>query len=226
MNAVVELIEKNQNVSEVMKFKFKLEDNLEYIPGQYVMLSFLESPLQKRAFSIMDYSKEKKSLDLGIKIHGDFTKRLCDSEIGTKLNLSGPFGRFRIKFPNKKNVFISGGIGITPVYNMIKHTDLSSANNYLLYSSKTKKDMPFFEEVSKLSEDKIQKCFFFTRSQETEGKNEHITFESIIKVDNSLVQNKEEVFFYICGPNNMIEALRTQLLEKGYLDENIISEEF
>jgi len=226
MNTIAELISKDQNVLEVIKFKFKLENNLEYIPGQYVMLSFPDDSGQKRAFSIMDYSKEKKILDLGIKIHGDFTKRLSESKIGAKLNLSGPFGRFRIKDQHKKNVFIVGGIGITPVFNMIKYTDLSSVNNYLLYSSRTKKDMPFFEEVSELSDNKIKKCFFFTRSQEAEGKNEHITCESILDVDNSLAQNKEEVFFYICGPNKMIDALRTQLLEKGYLDENIISEEF
>lgn len=228
MNSNIEatITKKEEITKDVIRLVLKLNKTLTYQPGQYIMLSFQETPAEKRAFSILDYDASKKELILGIKLHAEFTKKLFQIKTGTKLNVHGPYGRFTIRNKDTKNVFIAGGIGITPIYNLIKNTDLKAEKTCLMYSSRTKEDMPFLDLINKLPEEKTKKHLYFTRQKCSEGENKHITCEEIIKLNKILDKEKNNTNVYICGPKKMIESLREQLIQQEVPIQNIISEEF
>lgn len=212
------LISKSVKTPNVNTFVFSIDQELEFIPGQYI---FLEIPgfEIKRPFSILNYDKERKELSLGIKKQGDFTSKLWTLEINAEVLISGPYGRFSTD--NTKVVFVAGGIGITPIYNMI--ISRSNKNDFIFYSSRTQEEMPYLEEVSKLD---LNKMLFFTRQASDKGMNCRVSSDIIIEELNKNKENVAEYDFMICGPENMIFTLKQQLLDSGIKNEKIKSEVF
>ncbi|MCM2325767.1 MAG: FAD-dependent oxidoreductase, partial [Candidatus Woesearchaeota archaeon] len=208
------LTEKIHETKDTMGFSLKLESPFTFVPGQYVMLSFPDSEL-KRAFSIVEHDKEKNELFLLIKLNGEFTKRIFAADIGTELNLFGPYGRFTLPKEKCPLIFIGGGIGITPLYNMMKNAD--GFKKRLYYSSRTRDDVLLFDELRKFDTE-----FFLTR-EELPGFRHGRVDAKLIKEEN---KDFLDSIFYICGPEVMIEDMRRQLLNEGIDEERIRSESF
>lgn len=199
---------------EVRGFLFRLSENFNFTPGQYVMISFNDNDL-KRAFSIVDYDSKTKELYLLIKINGEFTKRLFSSTLGTEMNLFGPYGRFTLPKEDLPIVFIGGGIGITPLYNMMKNG--SGRKMCLYYSSKTREEVLLYEELKPFDTE-----FFLTREEVRGFRQGRISARIIKEERKDFLQS----IFFICGPEEMINSMREQLLTEGINEERIRSESF
>ena len=205
---------------EIKGFRMKLtEPFFSFKPGQYVMISFPETPEEKRAFSIADYDKEKKDILLVIKKNGSFTQKLFSAKIGQKFNVYGPYGRFTLTDEQKPLVFIAGGIGITPLYCVLNHVHASDYGKklYLYYIGKSKEKMALLKELEQNEDERINIEFIFT----AEG-GKRITSEDIRKN----VPEFNESLFYICGPSLMIENITNELIKMNISEERIKSEEF
>ncbi|MCF7866518.1 FAD-dependent oxidoreductase [Candidatus Woesearchaeota archaeon] len=209
------LISNSVKTPTVKTFVFSVDQEFNFIPGQYI---FLEIPgfEIKRPFSILDFNKQEKTLSLGIKRNGEFTGKLWDLEIGSKLFFTGPFGRFCCN--SEKTVFIAGGIGITPIYNMIINRD--SKNDFLFYSSKSETEMPYLDEVLNLKN--VNKTLFFTREKCDKGLNCRVSASYILKN----LDDWKYYDFFICGPKIMIDSLKVDFLNLGVSKEKIRSEVF
>jgi ferredoxin-NADP reductase len=202
MNAILK--ETFPKAKEIKGFIFKLEESLNYIPGQYIMIRFPDDEI-KRAFSIVEYDTEANELLIVVKKNGEFTQRLFESQEGTVLEMYGPYGRFVLpKSKNKKIIMIAGGIGITPLYNMaINNLDKDIT---IFYSAKSKDSASFTDELSSTD----------LRHTYT-SLGERLTPKEVYSGD---------ALYYICGPLSMIENFRNGLLELGVKEDNIKSEDF
>ena len=95
---------------------------LDYKSGQFVFLRFYNEKLSKEPhpFSISSKSNDK-TIKVFIKESGDFTEQLKILKIGDKVSIEGPYGKFNFKnFDKKEQIWIAGGIGITPFIGMIE----------------------------------------------------------------------------------------------------------
>jgi len=99
------------------------KNNFEFKAGQYLVLN-IPGENMAREYSI--YSKEDDScIDLLIKevTDGKISKELKYLKIGTKVELSGPFGFFVLRDGelNQKNhfTFVATGTGISPFHSMV-----------------------------------------------------------------------------------------------------------
>jgi ferredoxin-NADP reductase len=215
------IIKITDEAKDIMGFRIKLDNSFSYTPGQYVMLSFPNLPDIKKAFSIASYNKMEKEIFLVIKKHGEFTTRLFGCKEGEELTVYGPFGRFILPVSSETQrpvVFIAGGIGITPLFNMLHHIHDSSYNHnaYLFYSAKKKEEMALTYEIDSIHDKRIKVTYNYTES----GKR--------LDIDDIKhhVPEFEECIFYICGPLPMIESFRESLKTSNILEERIKSEEF
>jgi len=213
---VGKLISKSFVTSQINTFVFKLNQELLFIPGQYVFLEIKGFEI-KRPFSILDYDKENETLYLGIKKHGEFTNKLWSLDLDSEVFITGPYGRFFST--NEKIVFIAGGIGITPIYNLAKNLDKNNKDCFLFYSSRSEEEMPYIKEITKLD---INKTLFFTRKPSKKGLNCRISADYILKN----IGAKEMYEFLICGPKDMIDSVRNQLVKAGISNDKIKSEVF
>jgi sulfhydrogenase subunit gamma (sulfur reductase) len=218
------LIRTTAEAEEVRGFWIKLAETFpSFRAGQYIMLSFPETPDVKKAFSVVAYDKKKSEAFIIVKKNGEFTSKLFLSADGQEFNVYGPYGRFTL--PDEKEgknlVFIAGGIGITPLYSMLNYTlsqDLGPSHRiYLYYSAKSKEKAPLLRELNNINDERIKVDFRLT-----EDGDKRFTCEEI----KENVPDFGESIFYICGPTQMIDGFRNGLMKMNIDGEMIKSEEF
>jgi predicted ferric reductase len=113
-------------------------------PGDSYFLRFEGSMAVGREwhpFSVTD--DDRHTLTFTISQHGDFTRALTDVEVGTRVRLEGPFGRFdkitQALDPDTPLVFLGMGAGVAPLLSLTAahHT---TRNIHLLWAVRTDHD--------------------------------------------------------------------------------------
>lgn len=195
--------------------------SMQYRPGQFVFISFIQNGIttEFHPFSITSDSSSKQ-LSIGIKRLGDYTETLSSLERGTEAKIEGPFGRFYIqKNHHADQIWVAGGIGITPFLSMIRSQKVIDGGKvWLFYSVNTIDEAVFLPELiayAKENED------FILILHETK-RNGYISAEIISKKVGELT-NKE---IFLCGPPPMMKSLRGQFVSIGVNNNVIHSEEF
>ncbi len=88
---------------------------LRFVPGQFVVAAFGgPTGWERHPFSVASDPSSPR-LELGIKASGDYTSVLRDSlAAGTPARVAGPFGGFDYRSGGREQIWIAGGIGVTP----------------------------------------------------------------------------------------------------------------
>lgn len=192
---------------------------LSHLPGQFVFLSFVDSNISKEAhpFTISS-SPDEKNLRFTIKNLGDYTSKISKISEGSIALVEGPYGRFTNYFCNQKEqIWIAGGIGITPFLSMARSIK-GSQKITLFYSVKNKEDAVFLSELKRIS---------------SKNKNFKVILHLSSKrgiIDSKLISEKvgrlDDKEIFICGPQSMNYSLRKQFIRKGVKKDKIHIEEF
>lgn len=215
---------KPKNASDIFNFK----------PGQYAMLSFYDKAGRffiNHPFSIASAPNQNGILVFGIKILGRFTQNLQKLEIGSQVEILGPFGNF--VFDPKKHqdvVSIAGGVGITPFISAAEYATANHLTNRitLLYSVRTIKDALFYDYIKKLASINSNFKPKLKVTQETITgdfdycENGYITKESITENVGSVLGKD----FFICGPGQFMKVMSDNLLALGVPSKKIHQEAF
>ena len=125
---IQEIIRENSSVVSIM-----LKGNIEYKPGQFVML-WLPN-VGEKPFAISYHKKD--SFGITIEAKGKFTKEIAKIKKGTKVGIRGPYGN---SFKEKDNsIIVVGGLGMAPALSLIKKVKNSTiiqgakSKEFLLY---------------------------------------------------------------------------------------------
>jgi len=183
-----------------------------YNSGQFMFLKFYSKGLshESHPFSIASGSNDE-NIRFIIKKLGDFTGMLENVKEKDIVLVEGPYGSFN-RNSRREQVWIAGGIGITPFIGMAK--DLSGARVDLYYSARFEGEFVALEDFGKIAE-KNRNFRIHTWNSSEKGK---ITIK-----DMAYGKDKE---FYICGPPEMKNALKKVLIESGIEDNHIVEEDF
>ncbi|MFH0877936.1 MAG: FAD-dependent oxidoreductase [Candidatus Omnitrophota bacterium] len=146
---------------DVKTFRFALERDIAFEPGQYLTLMLpVEGKAVTKVFSISNSPIEKGYVQFTKKISSSgFSKALLELKISQRFDLNLPMGKFTFTGEYPKVAFLSGGIGITPIRSIFKYaTDTELASNLiLLYSSRTPEYLIFrndFDLMQKANQNK------------------------------------------------------------------------
>lgn len=213
---VKEVKDLGENIIEVILSPNK--EKLAFKAGQYAFISF-ESKITGRESHPFSFSskQDKNDISFTIKNLGDFTQNIKNLEKGTLARVEGPFGKFTYNSAvSKKQIWIAGGIGITPFLSMAK--SINKENDYdvdLYYCVRNEKEAVYLNELLSLNNPQIKVIPFYSDQSGFINAN-------IIKEKSGL--NEKSIF--ICSPVPMIRALRKQFKSNGINDNFIYSEEF
>lgn len=217
---VTNVDEVNNLVTEV---RLKAQgEKLIFNPGQFVFLNFIDNNIgfESHPFSLIS-SPHDDYISVLIKNVGDYTSKISEVTPGTIAEVEGPFGNFSFeKFTNKSQVWIAGGIGITPFISLAK--SLSPDLNYkidLVYCVKNRSEAVKLNLLENISTSVTGFFNIVTFYSDDRG---HISIDTI----KSLSENILEKEILICAPPQMIKALRQALVVHGLKKEHIHSEEF
>jgi predicted ferric reductase len=160
-------------------------------------------------------------LKVYIKRLGDFTAELGNLKVGDKTIIEGPYGRFNYTETksNLDQIWIAGGIGITPFIGMVQDLEKHMKHKVTLYYAVNVEDeliaLDLFKSIEKAN-DKFKVITWI------KDKNGYLDAK-VIKEHSGSVKNKS---FYICGPPGMKSALAAGLMDSGVKQKNIIMEDF
>jgi ferredoxin-NADP reductase len=234
MKQIVRLLDKKEIAKDTMAFTFSKPEGFLYKAGQSIDLyhinpSETDEEGNKRAFSLTSAPYEE-TLMIATRIRDTAFKRILKKlPLQAELYLDGPFGSFTLHNDTQKTaVFLTGGIGITPIHSMIKQAshDQSQHKLVLFYSNHTKEEAAFMDEFQAFQNKNPHFTFVPTMTQADKsvwnGKSERISKEMI----SEFVQDIDSPIYYICGPSGMVWMLSQTLLDAGVNEDNIRKEDF
>ncbi|MEI6528287.1 MAG: ferric reductase-like transmembrane domain-containing protein [bacterium] len=196
------------------------ERAMDFRPGQFIYIRFVATGIssEPHPFSISSSVSEEK-IKLVIKSLGDFTSDFDKMRTGMKVMIEGPFGSFfEDSQSDKKEIWIAGGVGITPFLSMARSLKEGNHNIDLYYCVAEKKELVLLAELQTVmsANKKFRVLPWISKEQ---GR---ISAKEIATQSGNLI--REEI--YICGPSAFMKSLTEQFISLGVNDKNIHAEEF
>lgn len=187
--------------------------------GQFAYFSFRSKTVlaEPHPFSFTS-APDSSDLSFAAKALGDFTATLKLAKVGDEVVVYGPYGKFFEDFdPNGENIFIAGGIGITPFLSALRG-QIPCPKTINFYAVRTENDGVFSSELDGLATGSASFKQFFHDSE----RRGHLTADIVEKRSGGLEGKR----IYLCGPAPMMQALTKSFLAKGVPKANIIFESF
>jgi len=190
--------------------------------GQFAYIHFKDEPglSEPHPFTISSSPKDK-SLRLTIKGSGDWTGTLRKNlKPGAVATIRGGFGMFNYKDSGKEQIWIAGGIGVTPFLSWIRDLNGRPDRNVdFYYSVRSESDAIFLDEFEAVA----RKSDNFRVNIHYAQKDGHLAVEKIAENSQGKLTHKD---IYLCGPIKMSEGFARSFKELGVPAEQIHYEEF
>lgn len=205
--------------------------SFDFIPGQFVTfdLPIHEKPNKRvRSYSIASWPDGTNVFELVIVLlegGAATTYFFTQVAVGNELTFRGPQGVFILKEENlQKDIFcVCTGTGIAPFRSMAHHIKIHNIphkNIYLLFGTRTQKDLLYFPELTQLQKDLPGFYFIPTLSREEwEGRHGYVH-----NIYEELCAGRQPASFFLCGWKNMIDEAKKRITEMGY-DKKAIHQE-
>jgi predicted ferric reductase len=218
----VEAIDHPNNITTEVVLRPTGEPIKKQHAGQFIFVRFPNSPTldESHPFTISS-APDEDVLRLTIKASGDFTRALItDLKPGMDATIEGPYGMFDYKTGGKKQIWIAGGIGLTPFLSFIRDMDGSVDHNTDFYYTVRHRDEALFynELVAAAQQNKHLKLHI--RFSATGGS---LTVEEIVRAADD---NMNAYHIYLCGPFQMLQAFERKFISLGVPANQIHFEEF
>ena len=215
LNYKIEHIEMlSSGVSEIiMKPETK---PLNFLAGQFAFFTFPTiSKREQHPFTISSHPFDDH-LRITVKGLGDYTDNLSSNlNEGDVAQIEGPYGHFSSSYiKEKEQIWIAGGIGITPFLSLAK--DMYIHNIKLYWCVNNENEANYQKELELVSKNN-SKFDFEIWPSDTKG---HLTF------DKMNIASPKSKGYLICGPEGLKKSLTTQLKQIGVKQSSIYDEEF
>jgi len=190
--------------------------------GQFLFVRFPNEKMlnESHPFTISSAPHEDM-LRVTVKASGDFTRALFTHlQPGMDALVEGAYGMFDYKTGGEKQIWIAGGIGLTPFLSFIRAMD-GNLNHVvdLYYTVRHKEELLFTDEIEAAAK-KNPRLKPHIRCSSTDGS---LTIEDIVKNAGGRVNGHH---IYMCGPLPMVQAFEQKFLALGTPTANIHFEEF
>lgn len=214
---------------------------VQHQPGQYISIKvFLEriGLEQIRQYSIScapnnEYYRISIKRELGreIDMNGMISNHLHDHiNEGDTVEISSPSGNFVLKENQRDKVFISGGIGQTPLLSMLEALELSGVVNHnivWIHGCRNQEVQAFRNKLSYITNNcsQVKPIFFYDSLDQVAEDIE--AYQGI--VDLSTIKGYEftnEADYYLCGPHPFLEKQLHDLKALNISADQIFYEEF
>ena len=191
---------------------------LRFEPGQFAFLSLGQPAHDTRPhpFSITSHVDDAQ-LRFVVKGLGDHTRELSRIPAGTSARVEGPYGTLtHTRMPAKRQVWIGGGIGITPFISMARAVAKGGDFDVDLYYCTADAAEAYFQ--AELAEH----VNVIPVREDVEG---FLTAEKIAAISGPLGPDSDTDYL-ICGPPPMLHNLRAQLEAAGVPPSRVHAEDF
>jgi ferredoxin-NADP reductase len=231
----VALIHRKEAATGTTSFTSRSLRGFTFTAGQYISLAEIDPPEAEakggtRTFSIASAPEEAEVMITTRMRDSAFKRCLKTMDLGTKLNMEGPFGNLVLHAdPSRPAVFLAGGIGVTPFRSIVVSAARAKLPHrlFLLYSNRRPEDAAFLSELGNLEEANPNYKFVATMTEMEKARSWHgetgrITKEMILQYLTELTSP----IYYVAGPPGMVLAMEETLTDAGVNGDHLRTEEF
>jgi len=231
----LEFIKKEKVSKDAYSFYFNRKGlKLNFLPGQYLKIFLdIEKPDSRgasRYFTISSSPSEKDFLTVTTRvIKSSFKLKLNNLNPGDTVSAFGPIGYFDFDIKDsREQIFLAGGIGMTPAHSILKFVDSKKARSkiLLIVSFQKVSDVIFYDELKKIESENKNVKIIYTLTNE----NGKIDGFEIGHIDESLIKkyslNFKSAKYYIIGSESFEYSIFDLLIKMKIKEEDIFKENF
>lgn len=238
----LKLIKKQDEASGTKSFFWEPEKPVTYLPGQYFYytiptLKYPDPRGTTRHFTLSSSPTEGNILRLTTRVRegSGFKKTMDELPIGSTVDGEGPNGIFT--FDEKitgQQIFIAGGIGITPYRGMLKYVADKNLKTpiLLIYSNSVPEEITFRKELEEISAAHPNVILAMTVSHPEDSKEPWTGLTG--RVDENLINSLDAKYkflvtnptWWLCGPPPMVDAMEQLLGRLKVTIDHVRSEKF
>lgn len=214
-----------------------LKSSFQYKQGQYLTFKVPGNEDERRSYSLCSSPLDQEWRVAVKLVPGGLFSVLANEQlkVGDELEVMPPLGNFYTELDrvnNKKYVFFAAGSGITPIISIIKTVLLKEPQSEctLFYSNKTSSGIIFKEQLEALKNKNLGRfSLYYLLSRERmdidlfQGRIDENKCQQLLENFQHIVHADE---FFLCGPFEMIESVKTNLLKSGVDKSKIHTELF
>lgn len=180
-------------------------------PGQFAFLSLPGVALgEAHPFTISSGSGAENAIQFSIKPLGDWTRRVPSRmQPGTTVEVEGPYGRFDFRKGGSRQVWLAGGVGITPFLAWVQSLREDEPRQvHLLYSVRTA-DEAIGLDIFREAADRFAGLSFDLIVTQRDG---HLDAEGLLA---RVPFEADGADFFFCGPPPMRRSILKGLEARG-----------
>lgn len=210
----------------------------EFLPGQHLPLQIsIDGKPVRRTYSICSVPGELP-LRLGIRIQpgGVFSTYVQEHlQAGDQIEVMPPFGQFHADIdPGAAKTYLAyaAGSGITPILSIVSATleQETDSRFVLFYGNRRQRTTMFIDALSALKNrfpERLQLYFLFSQEDQEfdifSGRLDEARLPQLYKSFCNGLQPDEA---FICGPDSMLDNVKSALLDAGMTAANIHAERY
>ncbi len=233
------VVEKIKESEDVTSFVFEARDGgplARYSSGQHLPIELQVDGIEgavRRTYSLSGPpSADRYRISVKREPKGLASRHLHDNVgPGEIVDSRVPAGDFLIESSERPMVFVSAGVGITPLLSMLY--DLAEENSsrpvWFIHGARDGKHHPFANEVRGLARRKQNICLHIRYSRPVEEDKAGKDYDSVGRVDISLLRDlvdRSDAHYYLCGPTAFMAQLQTDLESIGVPANQVHTESF
>jgi ferredoxin-NADP reductase len=206
------------------------------LPGRFVVLRLRPAPDTPALMRSYSLSGESRSGHYRISVkreaHGAAGAYIDDKvQVGDVVDVSAPRGSFTLRLGDAPVVFLSAGIGVTPVLAMLHElaAEVSLQEVWWLYGARDRSEHPFAEEARALIKALPRGRSHVRYSSPKPEDRKGLDFDACGRLDMRVLEElgvPREADFYICGPPAFMRDLTAGLTDRGVAVNRIHTEIF
>lgn len=189
-------------------------------PGQFVMAAFFEGPHFRGCGEYHPYTisgaTPEGGLRLTIKALGDCTRKLQSLQTGVAARIEGPFGEFFANRNAAPELWIAGGIGVTPFLAQLRLGEVTQPTEFI-YVYRAARDACYLGEMESYAAAHPLLHFQPLVSQNDLGP----LYAMLTKMPDLPARQA-----YLCGPRPFVAAVSAWLKQHGMREQSIHFEKF
>ncbi len=211
---IKEVRELGNGISEIIMSAS--EKSLSFKAGQFAFFNFPSiSKKENHPFTISSHPNSSE-IRVTIKGLGDFTDDIANKlSAGDTAFVEGSYGHFHADYiQDKEQVWIAGGIGITPFLSLAKDSGTNKIS--LFWCVNSEEEAVYKDELNKIGESNPN---FRVTIWTSEDKGH-------LSIDKMGIDNYQNCGYLLCGPKPLKDAITSQLKKEGVSNKSIYEEEF